>query len=51
MPFNGVNRPKNRSPLRYAAAQVVVLLWATVADLGSYLQASVEAYRDISFSV
>jgi len=37
MPFNGVNRPKNRSPLRYAAAQAVVLLWATVADLGSYL--------------
>lgn len=26
MPFNGVNRPKNRSPLRYAAAQAVVLL-------------------------
>ena len=28
---------ESRSPLRYAAAQAVVLLWATVADLGSYL--------------
>ena len=51
MPFNGVNRPKNRSPLRYAAAQVVVLLWATVADLGSYLQALVKAYSKVLFSV